>query len=715
CMDVADWADPALGKDTRRADLSIFKSDPASKKFWSDPKFEPGDKCSEARRPHTAHNCVSQAVCGGEVKMKSDKNGFGMTGKEPFLPESTNARQTRAQICGYAADILNHQQRTFVLMFYVYRTHARLLLVDRGAVLVSQPIDLEKNHATFAKFFYCLKTAPDAGLGYDPTANMLPKDPGSNADYKALQEALTGLPAISRLTPHIKTAFADGQTNWPYYKIAVVDKKTSETHHFLIRNPTSYSLSLTGRATKGYIAFDVVTKSFHFLKDSWRPDSPLIHPELKIYEDLAKSKVRFVATVRCGGDVRTTPKEPVQQTQSHIFRVVAENILSRIHTRLVLEEIGIPLHEYRDSKELCTAVGYALIAHMDAYNNAKILHRDISDGNIVLYEVSPGGELVGRLIDWDLCKYREELEKKPTQKSRSGTWRFISAMLLNYPLRANQLADDLESFYHLLLLFALRFHRHDRSAPTLIKEVLLVYDHHDFRHGYWVGGKTKFSNVRNGVIPFELEVDDRFKLLLQSLAALFKEHYASKDHVKLKECYGIPALQEEKSSDPASTYDATDPYPDESPSDSVFSELTGAEDDVHFYRTLPEARPSSRLEDHKVIVRLVSQALAGKGTETGKGKTGDDGLLARWTPGDKLNKDGFESIDWSMTQDFTGSWGSSKAGKRARSARSVVEEGRHNKKSKNSTDNPLMRQTRSASMNHVPTGVSSLEAHPEED
>ncbi|TCD61825.1 hypothetical protein EIP91_007870, partial [Steccherinum ochraceum] len=191
CMDVADWADFALGKDTRRADLSIFKSDPASKKFWCDPKFEPGDKCSEARRPHTARNCVSQAVCGGEVKMKSDKNGFGMTGKEPFLPESQKAQQTRAQICGYAADILNHQQRTFVLMFYVYRTHARLLLVDRGAVLVSQPIDLEKNWAMFAKFFHCLKTAPVAGLGYDPTANMLPKDPGSNADYKALQEALT--------------------------------------------------------------------------------------------------------------------------------------------------------------------------------------------------------------------------------------------------------------------------------------------------------------------------------------------------------------------------------------------------------------------------------------------------------------------------------------------------------------------------------------------
>lgn len=293
--------------------------------------------------------------------MASERNGSGMSEKEPFLSTSRNAEQTRAQICGYAADMLNHQHRTFVPMFYVYRTYARFLLFDRGAVLVSRPIDLTTNCSTFAKFFYCFKKAPDAGLGFDSTVKMLPRNPGGNVDYKALKDALATLPANSRLTPLIRKAFADDRTNWPHYKVAIFYQKTGTTHHFLIRNLTSHSLSITGRATRGYIAFDLATHTFHFLKDSWRPDSELIHPELEVYEKLLKYKVSYVATVRCGGDVRIDPKQPVQTTHSHQFRTADQNVHPRIHTRLVLEEIGIPLHQYRDSEELCTAVGYALI------------------------------------------------------------------------------------------------------------------------------------------------------------------------------------------------------------------------------------------------------------------------------------------------------------------------------------------------------------------
>lgn len=41
-----------------------------------------------------------------------------------------------------------------------------------------------------------------------------------------------------------------------------------------------------------------------------------------------------------------------------------------------------------------------------------------------------------------------------------GTWPFLSALLLQYPLKPSSLSDDLESFVYVLLQCALRFHEH---------------------------------------------------------------------------------------------------------------------------------------------------------------------------------------------------------------------------------------------------------------
>jgi len=45
------------------------------------------------------------------------------------------------------------------------------------------------------------------------------------------------------------------------------------------------------------------------------------------------------------------------------------------------------------------------VAHDAAYHDAKILHRDISAGNIM---ISGGGGGGGFLIDWDMCVRIEE-------------------------------------------------------------------------------------------------------------------------------------------------------------------------------------------------------------------------------------------------------------------------------------------------------------------
>ena len=54
-------------------------------------------------------------------------------------------------------------------------------------------------------------------------------------------------------------------------------------------------------------------------------------------------------------------------------------------------------------------------AHQDAWEKAHILHRDVSMGNILI-NVETG---TGFLNDWDLCKYKDELDKPASQHVRS--------------------------------------------------------------------------------------------------------------------------------------------------------------------------------------------------------------------------------------------------------------------------------------------------------
>ncbi|KAG1812397.1 uncharacterized protein BJ212DRAFT_1483035 [Suillus subaureus] len=65
---------------------------------------------------------------------------------------------------------------------------------------------------------------------------------------------------------------------------------------------------------------------------------------------------------------------------------------------LVLNLMGEKLTDFKSSHQLVLSVHDALLAHQDAYENTKILHQDLSVGNIMIFQ----GQ--GFLIDWDLAK-----------------------------------------------------------------------------------------------------------------------------------------------------------------------------------------------------------------------------------------------------------------------------------------------------------------------
>ena len=119
--------------------------------------------------------------------------------------------------------------------------------------------------------------------------------------------------------------------------------------------------SVTGRATKGYIAFipktDEKSKSrLGFMKDYWRPDSLRIISELEIYKELRDAAVRHVATVAAGGDLKG------QTTRTHEFlQDRPYPPTERLHCYILFNELARPLEDYENSEALVTIVYHALL------------------------------------------------------------------------------------------------------------------------------------------------------------------------------------------------------------------------------------------------------------------------------------------------------------------------------------------------------------------
>ncbi|KAI0273372.1 kinase-like domain-containing protein, partial [Gloeopeniophorella convolvens] len=207
---------------------------------------------------------------------------------------------------------------------------------------------------------------------------------------------------------------------------------------------------LVGRATFGYLAYDLTTGGLVYLKDFWRLDLPGIQKEGDIYRELEGKNVSNIAKLgRAGDTVNERSEDPYarfcQRSRSSPVVFIVEPY---VHYRLVLNTLGKPLNQFNSTRQLCEVIRDAVIAHGEAYGKTGILHHDVSACNILI-----GDDGKGILIDWDLSKKLSmEGEGRPRRATRTGTWQFISmGLLMNPTSRPHELQDDLESFFWVLL------------------------------------------------------------------------------------------------------------------------------------------------------------------------------------------------------------------------------------------------------------------------
>ncbi|KAL6308518.1 hypothetical protein BKA93DRAFT_702813, partial [Sparassis latifolia] len=496
-----------------KADLSRQKVDAAL--FL--PENAKQRKSFDDSRPHWALQRLSIEF--KKHRTEDDPEVF----KTAYEPPADRRAATRGQIISYAKMLFSRQHRCFAFTILILRDFARIIRWDRAGTVITNKFKYT-NTEYLGKFLWRFCNMTDKQQGYDTTAVAV--KPGS-ADYK-LMEQLAKNPPKGAGSEYARQSFARSMPNlskgnpddWSCWKLTVHPEKGRATsgsdprragrdarkkprsRYFLVGKPHFQASGMTGRATRGYIAYDCQGEKFVFLKDVWRVDLPDIEKEGYIVQSLNDAEVANVPTMVCHGDILEVEDDgnavriERQQTKTDTYWHEScsgqmNPIKAHTHYRLVVAEVCRPLSDFENALQLVRIISDCIFAHQQAMMKSGIIHRDVSAGNILMDEKLidlENGEKevvrVGVLCDWELSKPNndendedgdsDDSEKRGTDKGsqkvrqpdRTGTWQFMSAILLDRPTRPVEVADELEAFFNVLLFYLIRYTNSNIDDPA---------------------------------------------------------------------------------------------------------------------------------------------------------------------------------------------------------------------------------------------------------
>jgi len=119
---------------------------------------------------------------------------------------------------------------------------------------------------------------------------------------------------------------------------------------------------------------------------------------------------------------------------------------NRIFSCLAISPAGRALNDFNSILELLNALHDAIKAHRSLYLIGQILHRDISENNIIITNPEQADGFTGMLIDLDLAKPAGSSE---TGAQQTGTVEFMAIQVLRNAVHTYR--HDLESFFYVLL------------------------------------------------------------------------------------------------------------------------------------------------------------------------------------------------------------------------------------------------------------------------
>ncbi|KAH8930756.1 hypothetical protein BT69DRAFT_1188605, partial [Atractiella rhizophila] len=364
---------------------------------------------------------MAKAELFAEFKECEDSEPFYSDGSEA---EDDDGTRTRGQITIYHTTIEARQHRTSVFSFYIRHNLARLFSHSRGGTLFSKLFDYTKDHH-LQEFLWRYTHSTDEYRGHDvsvqPAIKVVPE-----SDWQVARSCL---------------GMADDE------EVSAV-MIGSEGPFLFASSITQMHLRPTGRGTCCYRAYNS-KYGVVLLKDTWRKSE---YPrEGETYSLLQNPPIPHIPVALAEGDVGGHGQEV------ELIREDAPDArpTTLVHYRIILHKIGKPIDSFKTSWQFVKCVSDALEAHTAAVRRG-ILHRDISVGNILIFQKDEASEPEGLLIDWDVAQ-RMGKEWEPPGIERMGPFQFMAWELADNNTVEHLPEHDLQSFFYLLLWLALRY------------------------------------------------------------------------------------------------------------------------------------------------------------------------------------------------------------------------------------------------------------------
>ncbi|KAJ1877218.1 hypothetical protein LPJ66_012152, partial [Kickxella alabastrina] len=123
----------------------------------------------------------------------------------------------------------------------------------------------------------------------------------------------------------------------------------------------------------------------------------------------------------------------------------------RVHKRIAMSPIGLPLNDLKTIKELIVVCADAMRAHRTIAEHCHIFHRDICPKNI-LFRRMMDGAVKGMLIDYDHA-INLDSQSRTVRSERSGTLQFLPINDLEGNNNTRTVLDDCEALIYVLAWF----------------------------------------------------------------------------------------------------------------------------------------------------------------------------------------------------------------------------------------------------------------------
>ncbi|KAI0323416.1 hypothetical protein GY45DRAFT_1332548, partial [Cubamyces sp. BRFM 1775] len=493
----------------------------------------------------------------------------------------------------------------------------RITRWDRSGTLVTRRMDYVSNPQVLCDVLWYISQMTNTALGFDPSAErvvrgsayytMMNKASFSDiSDVDHTERILETLPEDGFVYKYVREMFRESlQRNWPRYRLEVPDG--DGTRSFLVAKPVFQAPGMAGRGTRGYVALDLKTGRFVWLKDAWRTHYELVDQEGAVLATLNEAKVANVPTLICHGDilgqVTETPKwwelknpraanssssqplplkitqpvanvsgaapgasvpgssERTKRSASDMERTDYREdcpLRRHKHYRLVVAEVGMKLTQFQSGQQLVKIVYDCVAAHRDAVTKADILHRDISGGNILIFPRAITNRTQtrlmrwgGLLVDWELSKpiAQKDVPSRARQPERTGTLQFMSVAMLNETSKVVEIPDELESFFHVILYHAVRYLTSNCTDVGVFIEDF--FDSYSSRNGELVCGEKKQASMITGHIllsqTMQLYFDSPLDGFMEAAMKWFRARYVVRTY---------HSYQSSSSMDTASTHAA---------------------------------------------------------------------------------------------------------------------------------------------------------------